>query len=129
MLRISSDGDGGEGGEVCELAGVRGRPREVLVLIASGVSSEEIAERLGIALGSVHVYAHRGRAKIVAAQEKWDELEFHRFVLREGMVGPAVSNPATPLFRVTGPGYGERVRLHPKFVTEDDLVVRVSQAD
>jgi len=83
----------------------------VLVLLAEGLAAAQVAERLGIAVGTVHVHAGRAKRKLRAAQQRHEALEFHRFVLEEGMRGPADCNPKAGLYRVTGPGEGERVRL------------------
>jgi len=107
--------------ELCERAGVRGRPRQVLELLAADVPSEDIARQLEIAPASVHVYAHRARTRIARAQARWAEWDLHRFVLREAILGPAVSNPREALYRELGPGQGERVRLHGLIVVEEDL--------
>src|SRR5437016_4966638 len=98
-------------GRVCEEARVRGRGRQVLELLAQEVAPAEVAERLGIAVATVHVHAHRAKLKIARSRARDELRELYRFLLEEGMKGPLPSNPAPGLYRVTGPGEGERVRV------------------
>lgn len=72
----------------------------------------EVAERLGIAAATVHVHARTARIKLREAALRHEEFEFHRLILSEAVVGPAVSNPRPGLYRETGPGMGERVRVN-----------------
>ena len=106
---------------ICERAGVRGRAREVLLLLAEGLDAAAVAERLEIAVATVHVHAHRARVRIARVQAQHEEVELHRFILDEALPGPVPSDPPHGLYRVTGPGQGERVRLRGALVTVDDL--------
>lgn len=108
--------------DLCERARLRGRPREVLELLGTGLEPEEVAERLGIAVATVYVHSRTARAKLRQAALRHEEFEFHRFILHEAIGGPAVSNPKEGLYRVTGPGMGERVRVNAgPLVTVADL--------
>jgi len=107
--------------ELCERAGVRGRRREVLVLLAGGMSPVEVGAQLGLAVGTVYAHKHEGWRRIAAAEAGRVEWEFHRFVLTEAVVGPAVSNPKLGLYRRLPCGGGERVWLHAQVVTLDDF--------
>ena len=49
------------------------------------------------------------------------ELENYQFILHEALPGPVPSDPPHGLYRVTGPGQGERVRLRGALVTVEDL--------
>lgn len=111
--------------ELCERAGVRGRRREVLVLLAAGMAPVEVGAHLGMAVGTVYAHKHEGWRRIAAAKARWDEREFHRFVLSEGILGPAVSKPKPGLYRNLPDGGGERISLHAgPLVTVEDLVTK-----
>ena len=108
---------------LCMRAGVRGRAKEVLVLLGQGLTAKAVAERLGVAVSTVNVNAHRARKKLAEAQARWSELEFHRFVLHEAVPGPTrAGEPPVALFCTQGPRYGERVKVSGMpLTTVDDL--------
>ena len=97
---------------LCERAGLRGRVREVLTLLAAGLPPDEVAQRLEIATATVHVHLHRARRKIAAARCRDDRRELCRFLLEEAIPGPRPSNPPLGLYPASGPSRGERARLH-----------------
>lgn len=70
----------------------------------------------------VHAHAHRARVRIAKAQARHGEVELHRFILHEVLPGPAPSDPPHGLYRVTGAGQGERVRLRGALVMVQDLL-------
>ena len=96
----------------------------MLLLLAEGHDAAAVAEGLKIAVATVHVHAYRARVRIARAQARREELELHRFILHEALPGPVPSDPPHGLYRVTGPGQGERVRLRGAVVTVEDLLGR-----
>jgi hypothetical protein len=110
---------------LCDRAGLKGRPREVVELRLQGREEVEIAAELGIAVATVYVHSHTARKKLSGVEPEWTEREFYRFLLAECLRGPRVSSPGTPLYRVLPGGGGERVRVSGgPLVAVDDLLGR-----
>lgn len=63
------------------LAQLTSREREVLQLVAEGLSSKEIAEKLGIALNTVHVHRNNVMHKLKIHKET----DLVRYAIREGV--------------------------------------------
>jgi NarL family two-component system response regulator LiaR len=64
--------------------GLSPREREVLVLIASGKSSRQIAEHLGIAFKTVGVHRHNLHAKLKVHKA----VDLTRVAIRMGLIDP-----------------------------------------
>ena len=113
---------------MCEQAGIRGQQRRALELLAGGMDAEAVAEELEISVKTVHVHAFRGRKKLLRKQAEYEERDFHRFVLTEGLPGRRPHNPRTPEYRKLPGGGGERVQLRagPLVNVEDLMRLRVS---
>lgn len=109
--------------DVCQRARIHGRAAEVLRLMAAGHDVEAVAERLGVKVGTVYTYVHRARTKLKQAQLRHELREFYGFLLHEALPGPRPSDPRQGLYRVTGPGEGERVSVNAgPLVTVEDLM-------
>ncbi len=109
--------------DVCDRARMSRRQREVVELMAEGLDAGGVAERLGIAVGTVHVHAGKAREKLRRAQQRHEAREFYGFLLDEAMRGPVPCNPPAGNFRVTGPGTAERVCVNVRrLVTVEDLM-------
>ncbi|MFI1965470.1 response regulator [Streptomyces pathocidini] len=62
----SSDGAAGRGRDIERLGALTGREREVLVLVAGGLSNDEIADRLEVSPLTVKTHVNRAMAKLGA---------------------------------------------------------------
>ncbi|MFI9049662.1 response regulator [Streptomyces sp. NPDC053427] len=83
----SSDEEGGPGGRGAErLATLTGREREVLVLVAGGLSNDEIAERLAVSPLTVKTHVNRAMAKLGAR----DRAQLVVIAYESGLVRPRV---------------------------------------
>ncbi|MER6997802.1 response regulator transcription factor [Streptomyces sp. NPDC000410] len=83
----SSDGDGQEAGAYSErLAALTGREREVLVLVAGGLSNDGIAERLEVSPLTVKTHVNRAMAKLGAR----DRAQLVVIAYESGLVRPRV---------------------------------------
>ena len=74
--------------KLCDRAGLKGRPRQVVELRLQGREEAEIAVELGIAVATVYVHSHNARKKLAAVEPEWTEREFYRFLLEECLRGP-----------------------------------------
>ncbi|POX40140.1 DNA-binding response regulator [Streptomyces sp. Ru73] len=79
-----ADGDGGPDAE--RLASLTGREREVLVLVAGGLSNDEIAERLTVSPLTVKTHVNRAMAKLGAR----DRAQLVVIAYETGLVRPRV---------------------------------------
>jgi hypothetical protein len=108
---------------MCERAGIRGQQRRVLELLAVGMDAEGVAAELGMAVKTVAVHLHRARKKLLKKRDEYEERDFHRFVLTEGVPGHRPHNPRTPEYRKLPGGGGERVQLRAgPLVSVDDMM-------
>jgi DNA-binding NarL/FixJ family response regulator len=80
-------GDGGPGGRGAErLSTLTGREREVLILVAGGLSNDEIAEQLAVSPLTVKTHVNRAMAKLGAR----DRAQLVVIAYETGLVRPRV---------------------------------------
>ncbi|MFH9422795.1 response regulator [Streptomyces sp. NPDC017529] len=87
---LAQGGDAADGGPgrrgAAELATLTGREREVLVLVAGGLSNDEIAERLAVSPLTVKTHVNRAMAKLSAR----DRAQLVVIAYESGLVRPRV---------------------------------------
>ncbi|TJZ50897.1 response regulator transcription factor [Streptomyces piniterrae] len=87
LAQGDSSGDGGPGGPGAErLSTLTGREREVLVLVAGGLSNDEIAEQLVVSPLTVKTHVNRAMAKLGAR----DRAQLVVIAYESGLVRPRV---------------------------------------
>ncbi|MET8676458.1 response regulator transcription factor [Streptomyces sp. NPDC004647] len=87
LAQADGSGDGEDRGqESARLAALTGREREVLVLVAGGLSNDEIAERLEVSPLTVKTHVNRAMAKLGAR----DRAQLVVVAYESGLVRPRV---------------------------------------
>lgn len=86
FLARGDDEDGARGPDAQRLATLTGREREVLVLVAGGLSNDEIAEQLSVSPLTVKTHVNRAMAKLAAR----DRAQLVVMAYESGLVRPRV---------------------------------------
>ncbi|MER7399298.1 response regulator transcription factor [Streptomyces sp. NPDC000151] len=86
FLAQGSGEDGAEGPDAARLASLTGREREVLVLVAGGLSNDEIAGQLTVSPLTVKTHVNRAMAKLGAR----DRAQLVVIAYESGLVRPRV---------------------------------------